>query len=91
MRLRDVGIRQGRIAALGSIGSQQDNEVIVCKGLDILPGVIDTQAGELLVEQEPLLDRIIFKIARRAAAFHAEDEARLRESNCAAASSDNGG
>jgi dihydroorotase len=169
--LRDVGIRQGRIAALGSIAAGHAREVIDCAGLHILPGVIDTQVhfrepgleqkedletggraavmggvtavfempntkplttsaetladkvrrargrmfcdfafyvgathenieqipelerlegsagikvfmgsstGDLLVEHEPLLDRIIAKIARRAA-FHAEDEARLRE------------
>jgi dihydroorotase len=37
-----------------------------------------SSTGDLLVEHEPLLDRIITKISRRAA-FHAEDEARLRE------------
>ena len=34
--------------------------------------------GDLLVEDEPSLDRIIARIRRRAA-FHSEDEARLRE------------
>ncbi len=34
--------------------------------------------GDLLVEDEPSLERIIAKISRRAA-FHSEDEARLRE------------
>jgi dihydroorotase len=37
-----------------------------------------SSTGDLLVEHEPLLDRIIANINRRAA-FHAEDEARLRE------------
>lgn len=169
--VRDVGIRSGRIAALGSIDANAAGEVIDCTGLHILPGVIDTQVhfrepgleqkedletgsraavlggvtavfempntrplttsadaladkirrarhrmfcdfafyigatrenvddipelerlegsagikvfmgastGELLVEDEPTLDRIIARIGRRAA-FHAEDEARLRE------------
>ena len=169
--VRDVGIRSGRIAALGSIDANAAGEVIDCTGLHILPGVIDTQVhfrepgleqkedletgsraavlggvtavfempntrplttsadaladkirrarhrmfcdfafyigatrenvddipelerlegsagikvfmgastGELLVEDEPTLDRIIARIRRRAA-FHAEDEARLRE------------
>jgi dihydroorotase len=169
--VRDVGIRQGRIASLGSIDIEGANEAIDCAGLHILPGVIDTQVhfrepglehkenletgsraaviggvtavfempntkppttsaesladkvkrarhrmycdfaffvgatrenleqipeferldgsagikvfmgsstGDLLVEHEPLLDRVIAKIGRRAA-FHAEDEARLRE------------
>ena len=38
---------------------------------------IGASTGDLLVEDEPSLDRIIAKISRRAA-FHSEDEARLR-------------
>jgi dihydroorotase len=169
--VRDIGIRNRRIAALGSIAPEEARETIDCRGLHILPGVIDTQVhfrepglehkedletgsraavmggvtavfempntkpltttadaladkvkraqhrmfcdfafyvgatrenieqipelerlegsagikvfmgsstGDLLVEHEPLLDRIIANITRRAA-FHAEDEARLRE------------
>ncbi len=169
--IRDVGLRSGRIAALGAIGPETAGEVVDCTGLHILPGVIDTQVhfrepgleqkedletgsraavlggvtavfempntrpmttdadaladkvrrarhrmfcdfafyvgatrenvdeipelerqegsagikvfmgastGDLLVEDEPTLDRIIATIRRRAA-FHAEDEARLRE------------
>jgi dihydroorotase len=40
---RDVGIRDGRIAALGALGSAAAGEVIDARGLTILPGVIDTQ------------------------------------------------
>jgi dihydroorotase len=40
---RDVGIRDGRIAGLGTIGPETAAEVIDAKGLHILPGVIDTQ------------------------------------------------
>ena len=169
--VRDVGIRNGRIAAIGSIDPQRGGEVIDARGLHILPGVIDTQVhfrepglehkedletgsraavlggvtavfempntkplttnaqtladkvararqrmfcdfafyvggtrenvdnipdlerlegsagikvfivsstGDLLVDDEASLDRIIAKISRRAA-FHAEDEARLKE------------
>ncbi len=168
---RDIGVRNGRIAALGAFPAEAGGEVIDCTGLHILPGVIDTQVhfrepgleqkedletgsraavlggvtavfempntrptttsadaladkvrrarhrmfcdfafyvgathdnvndipelerlegsagikvfvgsstGDLLVEDEPTLDRIIATIRRRAA-FHAEDEARLRE------------
>ncbi len=40
---RDVGVRDGRIAAIGSLPGAAAGEVINCKGLHILPGVIDTQ------------------------------------------------
>jgi dihydroorotase len=41
--LRDIGIIGGRIAAIGALGAASAGEVIDCKGLHILPGVIDTQ------------------------------------------------
>jgi dihydroorotase len=168
---RDIGIRGGRIAAIGSLGAGAAAEVVDAKGLTVLPGVIDTQVhfrepglehkedletgsraavmggvtavfempntkplttsaealadkvrrarnrmfcdfafyvggtreniedipalerlegaagikvfmgsstGDLLVDDEPSLERIIAKLSRRAA-FHAEDEARLKE------------
>jgi dihydroorotase len=37
----DVGVRNGKIAAIGASGDA--GQVIDCTGLDILPGVIDTQ------------------------------------------------
>ncbi len=40
---RDIGIRDGRIAALGTFGPEQAAKTIDCKGLHILPGVMDTQ------------------------------------------------
>jgi len=40
---RDVGLRDGRIAAIGSISPQKAAQVLDAKGLHILPGVIDTQ------------------------------------------------
>jgi dihydroorotase len=40
---RDVGIRAGRIAAIGSLSAARAGETIDCRGLHILPGVIDTQ------------------------------------------------
>lgn len=41
--VRDVAVRDGRIAALGQLGSARAAEVIEARGLHILPGVIDTQ------------------------------------------------
>jgi dihydroorotase len=168
--VRDIGIREGRIAAIGSLAQGTAGEVVDAGGLHVLPGVIDTQVhfrepglehkedletgsraavmggvtavfempntkpltttaetladkvrrargrmlcdfafyvggtrenvdeipalerleasagikvfmgastGDLLVEDEPSLDRIIARISRRAA-FHSEDEARLK-------------
>lgn len=37
----DIGVRDGRISAIGAVGDA--GETIDCAGLDILPGVIDTQ------------------------------------------------
>ncbi|ABE38477.1 dihydroorotase, multifunctional complex type [Rhodopseudomonas palustris BisB5] len=39
----DIGITGGRIAALGSLGAASAGETIDCRGLHVLPGVIDTQ------------------------------------------------
>jgi dihydroorotase len=41
--LRDVGVTDGRIVALGQLGRAAAGEVVDCKGLHVLPGVIDTQ------------------------------------------------
>ena len=41
--MRDVAIAGARIAAIGAIDAGAAAEVIDCKGLHILPGVIDTQ------------------------------------------------
>jgi dihydroorotase len=40
--LADIAVRDGRIVALGSVGDDA-TEIVDCKGLHILPGVIDTQ------------------------------------------------
>ncbi|MDX8481811.1 dihydroorotase [Mesorhizobium sp. VK24D] len=40
---RDVGVRAGRIAAIGDLGQASAGETIDCKGLHILPGVVDSQ------------------------------------------------
>ena len=39
----DIGVRGGRIAALGALGTDSADAVTDCAGLHILPGVIDTQ------------------------------------------------
>ncbi len=41
--LRDVGVRAGRIAAIGSLAAHSAGEIIDCTGLHVLPGVIDNQ------------------------------------------------
>src|SRR5476651_1583770 len=41
--VRDIAVTCGRIAAIGALGQASAAEVIDCKGLHILPGVIDTQ------------------------------------------------
>lgn len=41
--IRDLAIKNGRIAALGQLGSAKAAETLDAKGLHILPGVIDTQ------------------------------------------------
>ncbi len=40
---RDIGIIDGRIAAIGALGKAQTTNRVDCRGLHILPGVIDTQ------------------------------------------------
>ena len=39
----DVGVKNGRIAAIGALGGAKAAEVFDAKGLHVLPGVIDTQ------------------------------------------------
>ena len=39
----DVGVRGGRIAAIGALGNAKAAETFDAKGLHVLPGVIDTQ------------------------------------------------
>jgi dihydroorotase len=41
--LRDIGIKDGKIAAIGDLPAASAGEVIQAAGLHILPGVIDTQ------------------------------------------------
>ena len=41
--LADLGVRDGRIAAIGDLGSAAAAEVFDARGLHVLPGVIDTQ------------------------------------------------
>jgi dihydroorotase len=40
---RDIAVKNGRIAGLGSFGASEAAETIDCTGLHILPGVIDSQ------------------------------------------------
>ncbi|AZN99030.1 dihydroorotase [Mesorhizobium sp. M9A.F.Ca.ET.002.03.1.2] len=40
---RDIGINGGRIAAIGDLGQSSAGETVDCRGLHILPGVVDSQ------------------------------------------------
>lgn len=40
---RDIGVRDGRVVAIGSLANADAGETIDCTGLHILPGVIDSQ------------------------------------------------
>jgi dihydroorotase len=39
----DIGIRGGRFAAIGDLGQADAGETVDCRGLHLLPGVIDSQ------------------------------------------------
>jgi dihydroorotase len=39
----DVGIREGKIAAIGDLGSASAAQIVEARGLHVLPGVIDAQ------------------------------------------------
>ena len=41
--LRDIGVKDGRIAAIGDLSRASAGETIDCRGLHVLPGVIDSQ------------------------------------------------
>lgn len=41
--VRDIGVRDGRIAAIGDLAQASSGSRIDCRGLHILPGVIDSQ------------------------------------------------
>ena len=39
----DIGVRGGRITAIGRLGTAEADETLDCSGLHVLPGVIDSQ------------------------------------------------
>jgi dihydroorotase len=41
--LRDIGVTGGRVAAIGDLAQASTGETVDCRGLHILPGVVDTQ------------------------------------------------
>src|SRR4029453_9383078 len=41
--LADIGVRGGKIAAVGDLSQASADEVLGAKGLTVMPGVIDTQ------------------------------------------------
>ena len=65
------------------VGATRENvaDIAALEQLEASAGIkvfMGASTGDLLVEDEPTLDRIIARLSRRAA-FHAEDEQRLRE------------
>src|ERR1700722_16602335 len=40
---RDIGVIKGRIAAIGDLTQASAGETIDCRGLHVLPGVVDSQ------------------------------------------------
>jgi dihydroorotase len=40
---RDIGVRDGRVAEIGDLSAADAGETIDCRGLHILPGVVDSQ------------------------------------------------
>jgi dihydroorotase len=65
------------------VGGTRENidDIPALERLEASAGIkvfMGSSTGDLLVDDEPSLDRIVARIARRAA-FHAEDEARLKE------------
>jgi len=41
--MRNIGVRAGRFAAIGDLARAAAGEVVDCRGLHLLPGVVDTQ------------------------------------------------
>ena len=41
--MRDIGVRDGRIAEIGDLSAHSAGERVDCAGLHVLPGVIDSQ------------------------------------------------
>jgi dihydroorotase len=41
--LRDIAVKDGRIAAIGAFDAARAGEAVDCRGLHVLPGLIDTQ------------------------------------------------
>lgn len=39
----DIGVKDGKIVAIGALGNADAAQVIHCKGLHVLPGIIDSQ------------------------------------------------
>ncbi len=39
----DIGVKDGKIVAIGALGNADAAQVIDCKGLHVLPGIIDSQ------------------------------------------------
>ena len=63
---RDIGVLDGRIAEIGDLGSASAGERLDCRGLHILPGVIDSQVH---FREPGLTHKEDLETGSRAAAF----------------------
>ena len=60
---RDIAVKDGRIAAIGRLEGASVAERVDCKGLHILPGVVDSQVHFREPGMEQLVDRVTSALA----------------------------
>jgi dihydroorotase len=64
--VRDIGVREGRVAEIGALGAAAAQTRIDCRGLHVLPGVIDSQVH---FREPGLTHKEDLETGSRAAAF----------------------
>ena len=74
--LADIGVRDGRIAEIGSIGEGMAGETIDASGLHILPGTIDTPQNREAMPKADFSTWVAPEDIAHVIAFLLSDEAR---------------